>query len=484
VLLGVVQDSAAGPKISKGTAKDGVIVYQDDSDPSQFYYVPARVDLDLGTTLPDFKVTYWGIGPSMLVQDTDGSISSRVGAVLSGRATIDISSQQRANISAQIAQDFGITNPKLLPLRLKEVTVQPLVAKNTLMLNNNQADLIFPTNLQFATTFNFLVGSGNSLFAQYVAAQSATSPSLNANPSFGINIAGNAEFVGDPWTATVTADLSSVWDEVRTHVSVSVSIGWFDIGSADYENIVQTLVKKQIIKMECKEGSLDTAQYGRQIFDSARQVFDQINKLAASGEGLFKFEPNPHVGTPGGGGHSWWPYSVSINGGYASASLHQSITYSNTISYAGRFYASVPASMTLGVGCNAATSSHFVDLRNTAVPCIDQAKGDRFQSRLAAELKAKNEHLKSILAKLENGQITAEQYRQIVAVYNTISFTEDGQSLSADSSVLPPGSMGLLGAEKLMHAGLTEEQINSLEKSVIQHGAIKGLEEFRKGFGK
>src|SRR4051794_17817400 len=73
----------AAPKFSQGTAIAGVIAFQDDIDPTQFHYLPGRVDLDLGANLKAFKAQYWGIGPTHWAQDTDGSIYSIVGAIIS-----------------------------------------------------------------------------------------------------------------------------------------------------------------------------------------------------------------------------------------------------------------------------------------------------------------------------------------------------------------------------------------------------------------
>src|SRR5215475_4878707 len=93
-----VSAAVAAPKISSGISTNGVIAYQDDRDPTQFHYLPGRVALQLGSTLDAFRVTYWGIGGPYRVQESDGQVQSRVGAVIAGNATFDISADQRLAI--------------------------------------------------------------------------------------------------------------------------------------------------------------------------------------------------------------------------------------------------------------------------------------------------------------------------------------------------------------------------------------------------
>jgi hypothetical protein len=45
-----------GAKLSSGTSANGVMAFQDHEERSQFHYWPARADLVLGDTLPEFAV--------------------------------------------------------------------------------------------------------------------------------------------------------------------------------------------------------------------------------------------------------------------------------------------------------------------------------------------------------------------------------------------------------------------------------------------
>ncbi|NJL62135.1 MAG: hypothetical protein HC903_10255 [Methylacidiphilales bacterium] len=80
--------------LSKGVTVSGVQAFQDSDRSTQFVYYPTTVRCIPGETLQDFKVSYWGIGKPFFVQKNN-RIESVVGAVLAGRATIDISSAQR-----------------------------------------------------------------------------------------------------------------------------------------------------------------------------------------------------------------------------------------------------------------------------------------------------------------------------------------------------------------------------------------------------
>jgi hypothetical protein len=409
---------------SKATRAEGVIAYQDSESPNQFLYYPQDIPLSLGENLQDFKVTYWGIGPRFLVK-IGNRIDSSVGAVLSGRAKLDITEFQRRKIIAQIQKDFGVQNPQLKPLFLSNVKVQPVIATNTLKLGRS-SDVKFPSTIQLGTSFNYLVGTAqNSLFAQFVAGQTA-GDKLTVNSGFGINIVGEAEFEGDPWTVTVEADLSQVWTYVRKRVSAGVSLGWFRISLGEYTKIIEDLQRKQIIKITYKEGSSETEKYGRQIFEMGKEIFEAVNRQANAQTGFFKFEPNrtPEMKSSGGGG---WGWSFSVNLAYSAQAIKstQSMRYQNTISYKGRFKKPIPASMSLAVSCNSASAQLFQDLGNVSEPCITQTKIEEFQKRTGEEFDRKQRLLERLEERYALGEITEEQYKRAVDIIsNGVSATE------------------------------------------------------------
>jgi len=468
-VLAIPMLAFGAPKFSKGTSADGVIAWQDASDPSQFYYMPGRIDTVLGQNLKAFKAEYWGIGPAHWAQDSSGTIYSITGAILSGSANLDVTQAQRDSIKAELAKTFGVASPKLLPLPMRNVHVTPILDAQTLALGAQDVTLSFPTTYQFGTDLIYSIGTGNSLFAQVVGARDAQNSDVHPNPTFGVSIIGDSEFVGDPWTSEVKCDLSQVWDQVRSRVSVSVSYGWFRLGSADYQDIRQSLERTGACTFKMDEGSLDNEKYGRQIFEMMKTIFEAINKLATEGDGFFKLEPNPQAGDPGGGGaSSWAPWSVSVNGGYSHAYFKQTVTYSNTISYTGRFNYTIPTSMILAVNCNNATKAFFVDLGNAAEPCITQAKIDTFNSRMQCEAKARQPKLEALAERYALGSITQAQYDRLLALYNRTSFCESFVPTDASkprAAAVKPLPLKSLKSWAVQH--ISDAQLKRMEEKVL-----------------
>lgn len=414
------------PKLSISTSGAGVVVYQDDIDKTQFHYFPKGAKLNLGENLLEFSVKYWGIGSEFLIQDENGIIRSSTGAILSGRASIDLSQWQRINIIEIISRDFNIKNPKLTPLILTDVKVQPVFAENTLNFGEN-SDKIFPETVQLASSFNYLLATGNNQFGLFVGTM-IEGTNITPNSDFAINVYGKAEFIGDPWTVTIKADLSRVWSYTRRQFGASVGYKWFKIDSVKYSRIVQDLVSKQIVTLNFKEGSFDNEQYGRQIFDMGRQIFEAINTQIGSQIGFFRFEPNPQ---PEGKLHSprSIPFVPHINLSYGEQSIKssQKTQFDLTISYTGRVKISEGTSITLAVKCNEATKQYFQDLGDPERPCIDAQKVEEMNRRLAAEKAEKDLMLKELndklsekqddlLNRLLNGEITEEQYNKAIEI--------------------------------------------------------------------
>lgn len=461
----------AAPKFSKGTSVGGVIAYQDDADPAQFHYLPGQIDLSLGVNLTSFKAQHWGIGPTFWGQDSNGQVYSIVGAILSGSANLGITDAQRQALTDELKRVYGLDAVRLLPVALRNSKVTPILDSQTLAMGGQGVTTSFPSSYVFGTDMVFSIGTGNSLFAQVVGARQAGSE-ITANPTFGVSIVGDVEFTGDPWRVQVSCDLSQVWKEVRTRVSASVSLGWFRIGSAEYNDIRQQLERSNACTFETREGSLDNATFGRQLFEMMKTIFEAVNTATTEGEGYFKFEPNPHAGDPGGGGAaSWLPWSVSINAGRSSASLTQNIRFDREITYTGRLIYSIPASMVLAVSCNTATKRYFVDLGNAGEPCITQQKIDTFNARMRCEAKAKQAKLLDLAERLALGSITQQQYDRLLTLYNRTSLCETLQPLSLAGqqlSLRDRGSHGRSGEVRGWRSqGLDADQLRKLEATVL-----------------
>lgn len=466
----VAVQADASPKFNRGHSMQGVTVYQDHAEPRQFYYVPTSVDLVMGETLKDFKVTHWGVGRAYFVEGSDGMIRSRVGGVLAGRAVFDITDGQRRRLYDEVKRVFKIDDPQILRLHLKTVEVKPVLAQNTLGISAHSSDIVFPAQVQVGSDFEYLIGTGNSLFAHFVANASTATQDfrIQPNPQFGISVVGEAEFVGEPWKAKVTADLRQVWSEVRKRASVGIRFGWFSLGSATYQSIVQDLIREKIINVELEEGSLDNEKHGRQIFEMARAVLEAVNAQATAGDGFFKFEPLPQAADPGGGGSGGlFGWGVSINAGYSEARLTQTIKFEQTFSYTGRFMAKVPMSMALSVNCSPATQHLFSDLREPGVPCVTQQKVDTMSERLGKEMAAKNRKILELAEKYAMGQITEAQYDRLMKLYTEISFTED---LRLQPPVTDKEAHGVLSVanEKARYTNLTDADIRELEARAME----------------
>src|SRR5699024_1897473 len=100
---------------------------------------------------------------------------------------------------------------------------------NSIGLPQN-GDIVFPKEFRYGASFNFTVGSPNShTFAEYIATRIADQTAVTPDSSFGINVVGEAQFRGEPWSFKCTADLRSVWNKVRQQYGGSGGYGWFGI---------------------------------------------------------------------------------------------------------------------------------------------------------------------------------------------------------------------------------------------------------------
>lgn len=471
LLFSYVYSQGTGPKFYSGLSFKGVDVYQDASDPTQFYFVPSSVDLVLGETLKDFKVTYWGIGNPFYVRLANGSIKSTQGAILSGRAVFDITDGQRKELVQEIKNVYGIGSPKLKKLAIKTLSVQPVFAQNTMEFGEN-SDIRFPDNVLIGSDFNFLVATGNNLFGSAVA---SAEPNWRVTPNsnYGITVVGESEFIGAPWEAKVTANLSQVWKEVRQRYSASVKIGWFKIGSAEYNKIVQDLRRRGIIKFEMKEGSLENEKYGRQIFDAIKKIFEELNTKVAAGKGFFKFEPNPRADEVRTGSHGKFSgkWGVSINGGYSSAHFTQKIEFEETIRYEGRFMSKIPMSLTIAVECSPATSHMFKDLSDNSEPCVTDDKIDETNHRLQREAIAKNKKLLELEERYISGDITQSQYDRLLDLYSKYTFTEDVVQFSSfhlDAMELDAEFKKYFNLNESLVIGHNNQELSEMENKIIQ----------------
>jgi hypothetical protein len=419
-----------GAVLNRSVAKAGVIAYADHKEENLFHYLPAQIEAVPGETLLDFNVTYYGINPKVYYVDTGYyHQDSVVGGLLSGRAKPDITSTQRNAIIEEIKKVFQIEEPNLVPLEITEIKVQPIFAKSIAQMGQ-ESNADFPSIIKFGQTFNYQVSSGNSLFAELVGSE-RSGGITQATPDFAVNISAMAEFYGDPWEADIEADLKQVWEYTRLKVNANLGLGWLNIGT-QIDEISQSLIKENIIKITYREGSGGN-EFGRQLLETTKQVFEQINAQITGGEGLFKFEPNPQPQQPKDPDNSWGasllPWTADINFGYDKNSFSQSILYKNSISFTGKLSVPIAVSMNLALPCNSQNSNLFYDLQTKSTGCITREKSEGLQKRIAKEAKAKNAEILNLRESLVNGKINLETYSTLKGDLNTFSLTESSESI-------------------------------------------------------
>lgn len=417
-----------GAVLNRSVATNGVIAYQDSDRATLFHYIPARIDAQIGDTINSFQVVYYGINEKPYMVDFGNNLfESCVGGVLSGKCTPDITAAQKDAIKEQIAEHFAIDAPTLTPLEIKNVSVQPVFAKSIAEMGQG-SNFNFPTTVKFGTSFNYSIASGNSLFAEMAGAQMEESKQAS-RPDFAINISGLGTFYGDPWSAEISCNLTEVWEYMRLKVKAGIGLGWIQLGT-DIDKIAQSLIKDGTIKITYREGT-GGVEFGRQLLESTKTVFEAINQQAVSGEGFFRFEPNPEPQQPADPDTSWGasllPWTTSINVGYGENAFTQAITFNQTVSFTGTLDVPIVSSMNLALPCTSSTRQYFFDQQIQKNGCVDKAKSEALQKRLRAEATAKNEELKSLYNDVKAGRITTKEYTELKALLNTFTYTDNPQ---------------------------------------------------------
>jgi hypothetical protein len=459
-------DFQMGAVLSRGVAADGVMAWQDHQKPETFHYFPMRIDSVLGETLTHFKVTYYGISKQPYFQKITGDPTpqSVVGGVLSGQVVPDMTQAQRAAITEAITKQYEIQNLNLIPLIMRDVTVQPVFAQKLAEMGNGSSST-FGKVMQIGSQSAYSVSSGNSLFAEMVAREGSQGADSN-NPDFAVNLVGKADFYGDPWQAHITCDLSKVWEYTRSQVDVGVQAGFFNLG-VNVDKIAQSLITKNIVKIEYIEGG-GGEEFGRQMLETTKKLFEEISLKAIDGEGLFKFEPNPTPQEPPKNdkwGASLLPWTISVNVNYASNFFKQEILFDQTISFTGKQEVLLTSAMSLATQCSLSTQRYFYDLQANEDGCITSEKRKGLQDRIGKEYNAKTEKLLEYAKKVEDGQWTVAIFKEMTAWLNTISLTEKYKPTIGPDGAEVPGVMSL---EEAL-ASIAEEEQARIAASLQRH---------------
>jgi hypothetical protein len=415
--------------INRPVAAKGIIAFQDKENPETFEYFPSGARAVLGETLNSFEATYYGIGGTpQWVQAGSGIYLNLAGGIVSGQLRFDATEEQLEALKEEIGRVYEIDDPSLVPVRLFESSAQPVFAEGVANLGGNSS-YTFPDSISVGEQFNFNIDSGNSLFAQLIASQRTTGSEGPDSPVLGMNIKGNLQLYGEPFEARIKADLSQVWEYVRDQVEVDVRFGWVNLGS-DFDSIAQNLQKENIIEVEYIEGRADS-EFGLQLLESTKMVFEAINAQITAGEGMFRFEPNPDPQEPKEKG-SWLadlaPWSVGVNMSFIRNSFKQSITFDETVRFQGIFTLPVHSSVNLGVVCGADTKNMFYDMTLAENGCITTSKIEKLQERISREVQAKEEKIEEYEQRLLDGKIDLKTYEALVAVLNDRMLTERHQN--------------------------------------------------------
>jgi hypothetical protein len=415
-----------GAVLNRAVAANGVIAYQDHEQTSLFHYLPARIDARLRETLIEYSVSYFGINkrPYMVQKNGERDGESLVGGVLRGTAVPDITADQRDAINTAINDHFSIPNCRLVPLEVRNTTVQPVFANAYASMGTGSA-ATFPATVKFGSSFAYTISTGNSLFAQMVASQRA-GDEVGGNSQVGANFTGFVDFYGDPWTATIRCDLSEVWKYTRTQVDAGLSLGWVNLGT-DLDKISRALVNEGIVSIKYREGS-GGEEFGRQLLETTKTLFEEINKQVTAGEGLFRFEPNPEPQAPPENENSLMasllPWQAAANLSFGSDTFDQEIRFEQTVSFTGKIEVPVSCSMALALPCSPSTEQFFFDIQENKTGCITPQKSQGLQKRLTDETAAKNDEIKSLYEQLRRREITAKEYADFKAVLNDFTLTE------------------------------------------------------------
>jgi len=414
--------------INRAVAAKGIIAFQDREDPTTFVYFPSSGQAVLGDTLESFKCSYYGIGATpQWVQAGSLKYLDLAGGTVAGKVRFDATKEQLEAITDEINRIYEIDDPELVPVILQETKAQPVFAQGVADLGGN-SKYSFPEQVNVGSSFNFNIDSGNSLFPQLIAGLNKNDGQGESAPTIGMNISGKLQLYGEPFEARLRADLKQVWEYVRDQVDVGAQLGWFNLSSR-FDKIAQDLQRESIIQMEFIQGRADST-FGLQLLESTKVVFEAINSKIVSGEGMFRFEPNPTPQEPKDPEKSWFaslaPWSVGLNMSFVRNSFKQSITFDQRVKFQGLFTIPVTSSFNLGVTCSASTQNMFFDSTIGKNGCITKEKLTALQARISKEVVAKNIRIEEYTQKLLDGKITLEVFETLVALLNTIMLTEQG----------------------------------------------------------
>lgn len=413
--------------IGQTIAVAGVVAYQDRENPEIFEYFPTTVPGVLGDSLINFSCQYYGIGAkAQWVQSGSGTYHNIVGGLVSGRARFDATALQRKLLSTAITEEFHIDNPVLRPIKVNDTSVQPVFAGGLVDIDLGERNT-FPNRLFVGEQFDFSISSGNSLFPQLVA-------SLNRNRdpviALGLVVAGKLVLYSPPFVARVRADLSKVWQYVRSQTGLCASSGWYTLEGRLGE-IVRGLLQEKILNVEIvSDGGKTVSEI--EGLAAARTVFEVLNDRITAGPTLFRFSPRLDLNAGEENGQravfgaiaASAPWSVDINLTFPPDSFAEPKLFDEELPLQGLVTLEARSAMDLGVVCARQTKKMFFDVTLSRYECITNKKLRAFQARVAREVKARNTKIEEYERRLLAGKITLETYEKLVALLNNRTLSD------------------------------------------------------------
>lgn len=386
------------------TAIATAIAFQDSDNPETFFYVPTVVDGVPEETLGEFKVTYWGYGKPFL-REREGQIASVIGWVIAGSAMLELSPQSRQQLIDRIRQQFEIQAPLLQPLPLSQIVAEPRIGQLAFPVDA-MADLNFPETIEAGTPFNFLVSTGNRLFAQFARSQ-AQDLQWGSQPSLALILVGQAEFQTQPWEVTIEAELSRVWALLRKRFAAEITAAWVELKADDFDKWIRDLIRDRAIKLSGVSGEVDLERSQWHRFEIGRHLLEALNRQQDSPTNLIRVQPNPS-----GSASIWQNWKIWVNLIYGEKAIASSM-YQSKISVSDRSFYPVPLRLNL-VKCTPQTSEYFQDLGNPIEPCITAKKTEELRKRLKEEIAKQSKMAQMLYARLVSGEISQAQYIQAI----------------------------------------------------------------------
>lgn len=425
---------------------DGTLAFQDRANPELFHYLPLNVPPVLGDTLESFSCRYYGIGPIPQWVQIGQRYESVVGGVVRGAARFDASARQKRALRREIRRRFEVRRPQLLPVRLHDLEISPVVAGS---LPTAPARFEMPDTVRIGESFHFLADAGNSLFPQLVA-HVQRNPRSRIPTALGVNLQGTLDLDIEPLRVQVQGDLAELWRSLRRRAPAAERLGWHAL-EEEPGALLNQLSDAGILSIRVEEEGEQTQDgHGALVL---RSVVDALNARVTRGEPLCRFTGHRHCGSRGSSDSPW---IVEVNLATPANAFSRGIFYDHTLGFEQTVTVPVTSFMELSVACSPKTHRMFFDATADRFECITRAKVNALQERIRREMVAKEAKIKMYEERLLAGDIDLATFEALVALLNTRTLTETPPGDRIDEGAL------LADVEASARRRATSREVNSL----------------------